>query len=72
MKIMQGYIDRFGPVFGPKLYELARSRAAHKGVSTRRRREIEELIGRRFRDRRPVEAREEHLPLFPEPATAGA
>lgn len=72
MNTVQGYIDRFGPVVGPKLFHLEKSRAAYKGVSTRRRRQIEAITGKPWRSRKPsARPVPEGLPLFPEPA-AGA
>ncbi len=72
MKTIQGYVDRFGPVVGPKLFHIEKSRAAYKGVSTRRRRQIEAITGKPWRRRKPTSRpASEALPLFPEPA-AGA
>jgi hypothetical protein len=52
MRTLQDYVTTYGPEAGPKLYHTLRSRAAYKGVSTRRRHRIEELTGRPFRVRR--------------------
>jgi hypothetical protein len=49
---LQRYIDKFGPEAGPKIHHAVRSRAAYKGVSTRRRHRIEVLTGRPYRLRR--------------------
>jgi hypothetical protein len=49
---LQGYIAQYGPEAGPKIYHAVRSRAAYKGVSTRRRRRIAALTGRPYRLRR--------------------
>jgi hypothetical protein len=69
MNTVQGYIDRFGPIVGPKLFHLERSRAAYKGVSTRRRRRIEAITGKPFRKRVPArKPADVALPLFPESA----
>jgi hypothetical protein len=53
---LQRYIDRFGPEAGPKIHRAVRSRAAYKGVSTRRRHRIEELTGKPYRLRRKASA----------------
>lgn len=72
MNTVQGYIEKFGPVVGPKLFHLEKSRAAYKGVSTRRRRQIEAITGRPFRKRRVVARPVGVLPLFPEEAPTPA
>src|SRR3954452_13999257 len=46
------YIESYGPEVGPKIHHVMRSRAAYKGVSTRRRHQIEALTGRPYRVRR--------------------
>jgi hypothetical protein len=63
LRKLEVYVDRFGPVLGPKLYHAHQSQAAHAGVSARLRRKIDELTGRRPR-RKP--ATDEPLPLFPD------
>jgi hypothetical protein len=68
---LQHYIDCYGPEAGPKLYRILRSRAAYKGVSTRRRRQLQALTGQPLRARRRPRAMAPRLPLFPEPAPAG-
>lgn len=65
MRKLRIYIDKYGPVAGPKLYRALQSQAAHAGVSARLRRKIEVLEGRRPR---PAPA-ERVLPLFPEAVT---
>ena len=70
---LQAYIERYGPEAGPKLHRALRSRAAYKGVSTRRRRQIEALTGRPYRVRRAaVATATPALPLTAELATSGA
>ncbi len=70
---LQGYIERYGPEAGPKLHRALKSRAAYKGVSTRRRRQIEALTGRPFRVRRHApRPTSPTLPMMTEPATVGA
>jgi hypothetical protein len=49
---LQRYIETFGPEAGPKIQQAVRSRAAYKGVSTKRRHRIEALTGRPYRLRR--------------------
>lgn len=66
MSVLERYVDQFGPVVGPKLIHLEKSRAAYKGVCTRRRSQIEQLTGKPMRRRRPSPARAEATPLFPE------
>jgi hypothetical protein len=59
---LQGFIDQFGPVAGTKMYRAVRSRAAYKGVCTRRRRRIETLTGRAYRPgRKSLPANGQHL-----------
>jgi hypothetical protein len=57
MTQLQRYIDRYGPLAGPKLYHALQSRAAYIGSSRRRGREIESLTGRPLRKRSPVRLR---------------
>ena len=45
MKTLADYIAGYGPEAGPKIYRVLKSRAAYKGVSTRRRHRIEALTG---------------------------
>jgi hypothetical protein len=49
---LERYIENYGPEVGPKIHHVMRSRAAYKGVSTRRRHQIEALTGRPYRVRR--------------------
>lgn len=70
MSVLQRYIDQFGPVVGPKLLHLEKSRAAYKGVSTRRRSRIEEVTGKPFRRRKPRVRPSVITPMFPEMAGA--
>ena len=73
MSTLEAYIERYGPEAGPKLHRALRSRAAYKGVSTRRRRQIEALTGRPYRVRRASVAKATPaLPLTAELATGGA
>ena len=73
MSTLQACIDSYGPEAGPKLYRALKSRAAYKGVSTRRRRQIEALTGRPYRVRRAAAATAAPtLPLAPELAASGA
>ena len=73
MSKLQAYIDRYGPEAGPKLHRALKSRAAYKGVSTRRRRQIEVLTGKPYRVRRAGAATATSAPLLaPELATSGA
>jgi hypothetical protein len=53
---LQNYIEKYGPVAGPKLYHALQSRAAYIGANSRRRRTIAGLTGtptRIERARRP-------------------
>jgi hypothetical protein len=67
VSILQRYIDAFGPEAGPKIHQAVKSRAAYKGVSTRRRHRIEALTGRPYRLRRraPAARGQGLLPLAP-------
>jgi hypothetical protein len=42
---LQGFIDKYGPVAGPKLYHALQSRAAYIGANSRRRKTIANLTG---------------------------
>ena len=53
MSHLQRYVDRYGPLAGPKLYHALQSRAAYIGSSRRRGREIEGLTGKPLRPYRP-------------------
>jgi hypothetical protein len=55
MSRLDRYIERYGPVAGPKLYHAIQSRSAYMGVSNRRRRAISELTGKPTRVRRKAE-----------------
>ena len=57
MTQLQRYIDRYGPLAGPKLYHALQSRAAYIGSSRRRGREIEALTGRPLPKRNPARPR---------------
>lgn len=74
VKTLQDFVTEYGPDAGPKLYRTLRSRAAYKGVCTRRRRPIETLTGRpcRLRRRGPVAATGQADLPFPDPAPAGS
>jgi hypothetical protein len=68
---LQRYIETFGPEAGPKIHHAIRSRAAYKGVSTRRRHRIEELTGHPYRlRRRSSAARGQGVLPLTEPAAA--
>ena len=54
MTQLQRYVERYGPVAGPKLYHAYQSRAAYIGSSRRRGREIEALTGRKLRKPSPT------------------
>ena len=68
---LKKYIDQYGPEVGPKLDRILRSRAAYKGVSTRRRHQIERLTGRAYRVRRQAAAPGQLTLPLPEPTEAG-
>ena len=62
MRRVDSYIEKYGPLVGPKLYRTMQSRAAYKGVSTKLRKKIAEMkaaekpvarSARRRRRRRP-------------------
>ncbi|WZO99929.1 hypothetical protein EP7_001547 [Isosphaeraceae bacterium EP7] len=55
MSRLDRYIERYGPIAGPKLYHAIQSRSAYMGVSSRRRKAISELTGRPIRVRRKAE-----------------
>jgi hypothetical protein len=65
MRRLENYVRKYGPEFGPILYHVLQSQAAHAGVSARLRRKIRVLSGKR-----PAAPREapagESLPLFPD------
>lgn len=42
---LDGFIARYGPIAGPKLYHALQSRAAYIGSNARRRRTIARLTG---------------------------
>lgn len=52
MRTLADYVAAYGLDAGPKMFHTIRSRAAYKGVSTRRRHRIEALTGRPYRLRR--------------------
>jgi hypothetical protein len=56
MSRLDRYIERYGPLAGPKLYHAIQSRSAFMGVSNRRRKAISALTGRPMRVRRKAEA----------------
>jgi hypothetical protein len=51
---LQGFIDRYGPVAGPKLYHALQSRAAYIGANSRRRKTIAGLTGSEAAPKRPA------------------
>jgi hypothetical protein len=65
MRRLENYVRRYGPEFGPVLYHVLQSQAAHSGVSARLRRKIEVLTGKRPATPRKSSVRGA-LPLFPE------
>ena len=69
MSTLERYVATFGPEAGPKIHRVVLSRAAYKGVSTKRRQRIETLTGRPYRLRRKstVAKNQGFLPLA-EPA----
>jgi len=52
VKTLQDFVTEYGAEAGPKMYRTLRSRAAYKGVCTRRRHQIETLTDRPYRLRR--------------------
>ena len=78
MKTLQDYVTAYGPEAGPKLFHTVKSRAAYKGVSTRRRHRIEALTGRPYRLRRkpsaasPARQTQTLLPLAQDDPVQGA
>lgn len=62
MRKLQIYVDKYGPLAGPKLYHALQSQAAHAGVSARLRRKIEAIRARQVRP----------MPLFGEPESGPA
>jgi hypothetical protein len=65
MRRLENYVRKYGSEFGPVLYHMLQSQAAHAGVSARLRRKIDVLRGKP-----PASPRKspvlESLPLFPE------
>lgn len=64
MRKRQLYIDKYGPIVGPKLYHALQSQAAHAGVSARLRRKLTAL--KRGEMDAPVRRENLGLPLFPD------
>lgn len=56
MRKLQSYVNKYGPVAGPKLYHALQSQAAHAGVSARRKRTIEALTRHPLFPERPARA----------------
>lgn len=67
MRRLENYVRKYGPEFGPLLYHVLQSQAAHAGVSARLRRKIDVLSGKTPAPRKPDKA---PLPLFPETGDA--
>jgi hypothetical protein len=63
MRRLENYVRKYGPDFGPILYHVLQSQAAHAGVSARLRRKIDVLTGKAPTPRKPSEV--DSLPLFP-------
>ncbi len=51
---LDGYVARYGPIAGPKLYHALQSRAAYIGANARRRKALAGLTGRAVEPRRPA------------------
>jgi hypothetical protein len=68
MRRLENYVRRYGPEFGPVLYHVLQSQAAHAGVSARLRRKIEAMTGKRPTTPRKPSVRGP-MPLFPETGT---
>jgi hypothetical protein len=67
MRRLENYVRKYGPEFGPVLYHVLQSQAAHAGVSARLRRKIHILSGKTPAAPSKVQTGEsESLPLFPE------
>jgi hypothetical protein len=64
MRRLESYVKKYGPEFGPKLFHILQSQAAHAGVSARLRRKIEVLTGKPRAESKP-----DTLPLFPDVAS---
>jgi hypothetical protein len=71
MRRLENYVRRYGPEFGPVLYHVLQSQAAHAGVSARLRRKIEALTGKRPATPRKSSVRGS-LPLFAETGAESA
>ena len=68
---LQGFIDKYGPAAGPKLYHALQSRAAYIGANSRRRKTIAGLTGTPASEKRPARPAESNpTPLLLE-AEAG-
>jgi hypothetical protein len=71
MRRLENYVRKYGPEFGPILYHVLQSQAAHAGVSARLRRKIEILSAKEPTAPRRA-AVEEPLPLYPDAAAKTA
>jgi hypothetical protein len=65
MRRLENYIRKYGPEFGPVLYHVIPSQAAHAGVSARLRRKLDVTSGKTPATPRKPSA-SEYLPLFRE------
>ncbi len=64
---LQGFVEKYGPAAGPRLYHALQSRAAYIGANARRRKAIAGLTGEPIRPARSaVRAEVRQLPLLPE------
>ena len=74
MRKLQIYIDKYGPVAGPKLYHTLQSQAAHAGVQRPLAAEDSELDRGGDGEHPACEPGRcsEELPLFPEPVAEQA
>lgn len=61
MRKLDNYVRKYGPEFGPKLYHVLQSQAAHAGVSARLRKKIAAMKGEAVA---PAKATNDMLPLF--------
>ena len=63
MSELQRHVEAYGPVAGAKIYHMLKSRAAYKGVSTRRRHQVAAATGVPSRPVRPGAAVQPMLPI---------
>jgi len=65
MRARQDFVEKYGAVAGPMIERVLRSRAAYKGVSTRRRHLIEALNGPKPMRGRRAGTGDRRQPLLP-------